>query len=296
MDGKWLHYQQCVAAVCTDLTVHNVAPFQSGQNSDLLLVNDDLLFRFPKFARGIVSLRREQAILNAVRLQLPLSVPHFIYHNLDAVDVGRAFVGYRKLPGEPLWTENFSQIDSIATVDRLAADLASFLQTLHAIPPHTVGFDLQPSDTQAAWSEIFARIRQIVFPQLTTAARSWTTRQFVPFLDNASNFACANVLRHGDFGRSNILYATQQQRLQAVTDFGHAGIGDPAVDFAGLYVSYGEPFLRKCASTYPLIDLCWERIRFFAGCAFLLEDALFCIENSTAEAAEVIAEVNRKAI
>ena len=73
-----------------------------------------------------------------------------------------------------------------------------------------------------------------------------------------------------------------------------AGVGDPAIDFAGLCISYGEPFLRRCARAYPLIDLCWERIRFYADCAFLLEDALFCAEYDTAEAGEVIAEVNQK--
>ena len=63
----------------------------------------------------------------------------------------------------------------------------------------------------------------------------------------------------------------------------------------GCAFSYGEPFLRRCARAYPLIDRCWERIRFYAGCAFLLEDALFCIENDTEEADEVIAEVNQSA-
>ena len=74
-----------------------------------------------------------------------------------------------------------------------------------------------------------------------------------------------------------------------------AGVGDPAIDFSGLCISYGEPFLRRCARAYPLIDLCWERIRFYADCALLLEDALFCAEHDTAEAGEVIAEVNQKA-
>ena len=80
-----------------------------------------------------------------------------------------------------------------------------------------------------------------------------------------------------------------------IIDFGHASVGDPAIDFAGLCISNGEPFLRRCARAYPLIDLCWERIRFYADCAFLLEDALFCAEHDTAEAGEVIAEVNQAA-
>ena len=164
------------------MTVHTAALYRSGQNNDLLLVNNELVFRFPKYPQGIAAQRREQAVLNAVRPQLPLTTPHYIYHNLGDADVGRAFVGYRKLPGESLWTEMFAQIDDDGTIDRLAADLASFLRMLHAIPPRTIDHTLEPSETPAGWSEIFARIRQVVYPHLTADARRWTTSQFVSFL------------------------------------------------------------------------------------------------------------------
>ena len=166
------------------------------------------------------------------------------------------------------------------------------MQTLHSIPPNALDHPLSPSETQTGWSDIFARVQQIVYPHLTANARRWATEQFVRFGENADHFAFTTVLRHGDFGASNILYSVKRQRVTGIIDFGHAGIGDPAIDFAGLCVSYGEPFLKRCARAYPLIELCWERIRFYADCAFLLEDALFCIENGTAEADEVIAEIN----
>ena len=120
--------------------------------------------------------------------------------------------------------------------------------------------------------------------------------QFVQFLENADSFAFVDVLRHGDFGASNILYSEGARRMTGVVDFGHAGVGDPAVDFAGLCVCYGEKFLQRCALVYPGIDRCWERIRFYAECAFLLEDALFCTENDTDERDQVLAEVNRRTL
>ena len=295
MTGKQSQYRKSVEAACPELTVHSAALDSSGQNNDLLLVNDELLFRFPKYAQGVAALRREHAILHAVRAQLPLATPHFIYHNMDNAQAGRAFAAYRKLPGAPLWTETFAQIDDDGTIDSLATDLATFLQALHAIPPHSIDHPLPLSDTPAGWHDLFARIRQIVYPHLTADARRWTTEQFVPFVESADQFAFTNVLRHGDFGPSNILYSAERRRFIGIIDFGSAGIGDPAVDFAGLCGSYGEPFVQRCARVYPLIDLCWERIRFYADCAFLLEDALFCIEHDTAEASEVIAEVNQHA-
>ncbi len=292
MTDKRLQYQKSIAAIYPELTVHAATLTTSGQNNDLLLVNDELIFRFPKYPQGIEALRRESAVLRGVQSQLPLATPHFIYQNLDKAEVGQVFAGYRKLSGESLRTETYARLDDDRTIDRLAADLASFLQALHALPPNIIDHPLAPSETQAGWSDIFARIQQVVYPHLTANARRWTTEQFVRFVENAEYFAFTPVLRHGDFGASNILYSAERQRVTGVVDFGHAGIGDPAVDFAGLCVCYGEPFLQRCTRAYPLIERCWERIRFYAGCAFLLEDALFCLENDTAEAGEVIAEIN----
>ena len=292
MTDKRLQYEESIAAACPELPLETTEFYRSGQSNDLILVNDELLFRFPKYRQGIGGLRREQAVLDAVRPRLPLTTPHYIYHNLDDEEVGRAFVGYRKLPGSSLWKEEFAQISDEGTIDSLAADLASFLQTLNAIPADSVSIPLQPSETQAGWREIFDRIQKVVYPCLTAEARRWTTRQFVAFLEDAEQFAFTKVLHHGDFGMSNTLYSAEQRRVVGIIDFGHAGIGDPAVDFAGLYVSYGESFLRRCARVYPLIDQCWERIRFYADCAFLLEDALFCVEHGTEEAGEVVSVVN----
>ena len=287
-------YRESIAAACTELGLETVELFRAGQNNLLILVNEELIFRFPKYAKGVAGLRQEHAILSAARPRLPLATPDYIYHNLDD-EVGRAFVGYRKLPGRPLWPEDFERIGDEGTVDRLAADIASFLRTLHAIPPDTVDIPQEPSDSPAVWREIFGRIEQVVFPRLTAEARAWTGEQFDAFLGDAEQFAFDNVLRHGDFGSSNTLYSAEERRVVGMIDFGHAGIGDPAVDFAGLCVCFGEAFLRRCARVYPLMDRCWDRIRFYADCAFLLEDALFCIEHETDEADKVVSEVNKRA-
>ena len=287
-------FRKSIAAVCPELGLETVELFRAGQNNELILVNSGLIFRFPKFAEGVARLRREDAILSAVRPRVPLATPDYMYHNLDD-EVGRAFVGYRKLPGSPLWPEEFGRIGDEGTIDRLAMDIASFLQALHAVPPETVDIPQEPSDSPAVWREMFGRFEQVVFPRLTAEAQAWTTEQFDAFLGDDGRFTFDKALRHGDFGSSNTLYSAEARRVVGMIDFGHAGIGDPAVDFAGLCVCFGEAFIRRCARVYPLMDQCWERVRFYADCLFLLEDALFCIEHETDEADKVVGEINRRA-
>lgn len=287
-------FRESIGAVCPGLGLETVELFRAGQNNELVLVNGELIFRFPKFAAGAAGLRREEAILRAVGPRVPLATPEYIYCNPDD-EVGRAFVGYRKLPGSPLWPEDFRRIGDEGTVDRLAADIGSFLQALHAVPLDTVDIPQEPSDSPAVLREMLGRFEEVVFPRLTAEARAWTTREFEAFLGDEERLAFDKVLRHGDFGSSNTLYNTEARRVVGMIDFGHAGIGDPAVDFAGLYVCFGEAFLRRCAKVYPLMEQCWERVRFYADCLFLLEDALFCVEHGTEEADSVISEINRRA-
>ena len=86
------------------------------------------------------------------------------------------------------------------------------------------------------------------------------------------------MLKHGDFGTTNILYDPEKQELCGVIDFGGAALGDPAYDFAGLLSSYGEDFLNTCAKTYPEVEQFLPRARFYQG-TFALLEALFGAEH-----------------
>ena len=110
-------------------------------------------------------------------------------------------------------------------------------------------------------------------------ARARIARSFEEFLDDARNFEYEPALRHGDFGGSNILFDPASWSLTGVIDWSSAGLGDPAVDVAGLISSnsYGEPFLRLCYEVYPEIESMLDRARFYAS-TFALQEALHGVE------------------
>ena|SRR5947208_12200911 len=116
-------------------------------------------------------------------------------------------------------------------------------------------------------------------------AQKSVTRHFETFLGDPAHFLATPVLKHGDFGTTNILVDLPGRVISGILDFGGAGLGDPAYDFAGLLSSYGEAFLRRCAMTYPEIEMFWDRIIFYQG-TFALLEALFGIENQDQEAFE----------
>jgi aminoglycoside 2''-phosphotransferase len=85
----------------------------------------------------------------------------------------------------------------------------------------------------------------------------------------------------------NLCYDPARQSINGVLDFGGVGLGDPAVDFAGIIspVCYGESFLRRCFAVYPEIEAMMDRARFYVG-TFALEEALFGFEHDDQEAFE----------
>jgi aminoglycoside 2''-phosphotransferase len=86
------------------------------------------------------------------------------------------------------------------------------------------------------------------------------------------------VLRHGDFGTGNILYDPQTLHITGIIDFGFAGLGDRAVDIAGLAASYGEAFVMRCAAIYPEIAQMLPRARLYRG-TFALQQALYALRD-----------------
>lgn len=283
MDKQKL-YLQNIRRAYPDLPISSVSFNDQGQYNDVLVVNAELIFRFPKYAHGLESLQIEAAILAGIQDYVPLAVPRPAFNNLQNQAVGEAFLGYRLIPGEPLWRETLRAIDDDATLDALAAQLAGFLRALHGVPfEQASACQLPVADTRQECLDVYTRVREKLFSHMRPDARRWVSQHFETFLDDARNFDYRPVLKHGDFGTSNIVFDPQTQTIKGVIDFGGSRLGDPAYDFAGLFSSYGEAFVRRCCKTYPAIETFLGRVHFYRG-TFALLEALFGVENDDQQA------------
>ena len=242
--------------------------------------------RIQQLEAEVAELREQVAILKGIGDYVTLPIPQITFEQLAIPTVGRVFVGYRLLAGEPLSRETFLGIQDERTLEGLAHQLAQFLRELHQVPVETaIAHQLSVSDTYEEWSTLYARIREKCFPLMRRDAQEWTARSFETFLGDPAHFARTPVLKHGDFGTTNILFDRPGQVISGILDFGGAGLGDPAYDFAGLLSSYGKAFLQRCVTTYPEIEAFWDRITFYQS-SFALLEALFGIENHDQEAFE----------
>lgn len=89
-------YEKRIREVYPELTVIHSKMNEIGQNNDVLIINDSLVFRFPKYREGIRKLKKETSVLEGIEGNIPLPVPYPIYQSLEPEEVGMVFTGYKR--------------------------------------------------------------------------------------------------------------------------------------------------------------------------------------------------------
>jgi aminoglycoside 2''-phosphotransferase len=251
-----------------------------GQFNDILFINDDLIFRFPRYEESIHDFLREIEILQKLQGSVSLPIPDPIYISSDTRSVGSVFMGYKLLPGKPLFREVLKEIKDESTLEIFAGQLAGFLHGLHHLSPTDLGLDLPIVNKLAESRKFFSDIEQHLFPLMRPDARKLLTRHFEDFFSNPKLHEYEPVVTHGDFGGSNILF--EEDKITGIIDFSFAGLGDPAQDIAAVS-TYGESFFARFCKYYPGIESLLERAHFYRG-TFALQEALHGFLNNDKEA------------
>lgn len=276
-----------IKLVYPDLSIEDYHPNDIGQNNDVIIVNNSLVFRFPKYKNGIVQLRKETEILKYIKGIVSTPIPHPIYQSFEKLEPGKVFTGYNLIDGVPLWKESLEKVNRGELIKGLASQLVAFLKELHSISEEKVSgvLKLEASNPHKEMSKLYDKIQKNLFPYINKEAQKEITQSFNTFLNGKvfTNFEL--TLIHGDFGASNILWNPETSRVSGIIDFGGSVLGDPAFDFAGILSSYGEDFFNMCINLYSNGNEISERVRFYKS-TFALQEALHGIENNDRQAFE----------
>ncbi|MED5016727.1 aminoglycoside phosphotransferase family protein [Paenibacillus chibensis] len=279
-------YIRRIQDVYPELSIDEVEPNDIGQNNDVLIVNQSIVFRFPKHVQGVEKLKRETQLLKFIRPSVTLPVPDPMYHAFTEMEVGRAFMGYPLIEGSPFWKEAYVQMKEQDNEDAIALQLVTFLNELHSMDmPPTAGVIKPGKDVIQMMKELLLNIQNKLFPYMRVEAQRQVTDNFSRFLHDPSNQSLKMTLIHGDFGAGNIIWHAEKSRIAGIIDFGGSGFGDPAYDFAGILSSYGQDFFEKCIGLYPGGRQIAERVHFYRS-TFALQEALHGMVHHDEEAFE----------
>jgi aminoglycoside 2''-phosphotransferase len=272
-------YTQIINRNYPEIEVVSARVNQDGQYNDVIILNEGLVFRFAKVPDAIKTFQYEVVVLKSLQGWLPLKIPDPIYTQVETDGIGEVFIGYPMINGVSLWQDNYKTITNTSARKRMAFQLAEFLKELHQFSAETIPIQLYGFETRAEWVDMYNRIQLRLYPFMREDTKIEVSTHFESYLDQTEQYGFEACLRHGDFGTGNILYDPVKQEVTGIIDFGGVGLGDPAVDFAGIYISYGSDFYENCCSVYPEMRHALDRVHFYCG-TFALQEALFGVENN----------------
>ena len=232
---------------------------EEGLVNDVLIINQQLVFRFAKNENSARILENELKILDLIRPHIGLSVPTPVYRSFDCMV-------YPLLPGQPLTLKRVSTLDE-KTQTAIAEQLGIFLYRLHTTDISKVDWELPITRApvkREKWLELQARARAKIVPLLQGYQLEWFEDLFAGVLENPSAANYEPALIHGDLASYHFLFDAQAGKLSGVLDFGMAGLGDAASDIGGLINIYGESFVKKIQVAYPNLDDYLPRARFYS--------------------------------
>jgi aminoglycoside 2''-phosphotransferase len=253
--------EELVRAALGGYSIRSLRWISDGLQYLVAIVNEDWVVRLPRTTEAGRELLREAELLRGLGPFVSLSVPAY-----DRVvpEWGR----YPLLPGVSLSRNRLLRSPASLQAEQ-GSKLGRFLKDLHQAKAVVRGEGLERVSSaqwsRDGWLKLLADVRAELYPFLSGYARDWIEEHFEPVVTGALSLDHDPVLIHGDLAPYHILVDPLSGALTGVLDFGVAGLGDPAADFAALLIGYGEQFVSYVLATYPELSAAADRARFWAG-------------------------------
>lgn len=220
---------ELIRAQFPSLPARDVSLLGRGWDNVAVLVDEELVFRFPIKAESARLIDTETRALPSLAPRLPLPVPVPEWIGTPTISYPWTFAGYRRISGRPACGARYPVAARIAA----APVLGHFLAQLHAI--RTTDFDL-PGDVYERRD--FARRRPALIERLETIRSSGLIHTPDPWLRLFDSFEPGPQVRHsivhGDVYARHILI--DDAGLPAgIIDWGDIHVGDPAIDLMVMY-------------------------------------------------------------
>jgi len=259
-----------------ELAVATIERLGDGWEHEAYLVDERVVFRFPRYAdvgRGLVANERRLALV-ASAVGDVVGIPRITRWGTPSPRFPHPFAGHDVIPGldasDPRVPPNAA----------LADDLGRALTRIHAISAADAA--AAGVDTSVVhWTDLDAASQQVrgwidAVPEIRTlapAACAWlegTPRQPRAF-DGTPRFI------HDDLQMEHVIVDPATGRLSGIIDWG-GQLGDPARDFSYVLLHGGWPFFQRAMAAYDLpLDAAFaERTLFSArlGAIAWLADAV----------------------
>jgi aminoglycoside 2''-phosphotransferase len=259
-------YRAIIAACFPELPIASCVVLSQGWDSVAVLADDTFIFRFPKRPDVEPQYHMEARLLPQLAAMISVAVPRFEFIWPGGRAYPQSFVGYRMIAGRSLDVAVFRSLQA----EPLANQLGRAIGEIHHFPTKQAAMAGVPGGDAQHWRGeyrvLYERIQAQIFPLLSPAARERCAVRFQAFLQNEAYFQFAPTLIHRDLSAEHILVDPARNAVSGIIDWGDAAIGDPAIDFTGLYAELDREFMDQVLAYYDAAgdSTLRERAQFYA--------------------------------
>jgi aminoglycoside 2''-phosphotransferase len=234
-----------IAAECHGISVRSPLFIGEGWCFHSYLVNDQLVFRFPKSRGQWDELDREIKFLDFAADKFPLQVPQYEHIARTSAGAPFGYAVYRYVLGKGMTLDGLTERHRAA----VAEELAGFLFALHNLHPGLELSNMLPQeDAHLVSEQYFTAAQEKILPGLSQLEAQTLRHLFESFLGITDNFSFRPTVLHADFSSDHILL--KNGSVHGVLDFGDVSWGDPDYDFMYLFLECGETFVEEVAKRY----------------------------------------------
>jgi aminoglycoside 2''-phosphotransferase len=263
--------ERALAAVrqLTPLRADGLVELGRGTESVAYLIDGEWVARFPAVPTAQTTLRRELALLPALRPALPLATPGF--EHVGRSDTELLFVAYRSISGVPLTADTLEAL-ARDEQDAALASLAEFLRALHAFPVELARrAGVREERDKGGYNRRQRSLHQGLRGLLSPAEIERLDDTFTRYERDHPPVRLTPVLLHADIKPDHVIYDPVAQRVSGVLDWGDVCLGDPDFDLAIIAMFFGAPFLTRLLHHMPDRDpeAVFTKVRFFTTLRWL---------------------------
>jgi aminoglycoside phosphotransferase (APT) family kinase protein len=214
-----------------ELAPVRITEMGEGWDNQVYLVNDWVIFRFPRRKVAVSCLVAENRVLPHIAGCLPVAVPEPRFWGQPTEPYPYPFTGYPLITGKPAHQVHLSGANRI----KLAQDLGESLRILHRIPVDEAMAYGAERDTLGRM-DLTSRVAKC-YDYLDTAVRyqlvdkDFSVTDVIQSLPSSLDATSRLTLVHGDLNFRNFL-VNDVGRLSGIIDWGDVHIGHPSLDVA----------------------------------------------------------------
>lgn len=230
-----------------DFSYEKVSFFADWWNHDVLLFDNERIFRFSKSGKWVKS---EHDLLSYLQNTSSFRIPKSLYLSKDHSWNEESIITWQKI--KELW-----EVDT----KELLVEIAKFLKELHSIPIKDLAVIWYHRDDDNSW--YLRHMKSQTMQYLAEYIDQKLIDDIFSFIDSAFGYVHPDpCLIHGDMNGKNIYRDQSLERSERlwVIDFDDALIFDPAKDFCHFWSKYWSKNLELMLEAYGHVDT-WFRDR-----------------------------------